>query len=301
MFAAETAVTPSRRLAHLLASPPGRLIVFFTLLKTCQWIGRQMWNALELPPGFVPFRDTTLLMEALRLWPFVLAYGLLARVVERRRLDELAPGKAIPHLLMGLLGGALCFSLIVAALWALGAFVVGGLNHDVDWAGPILVMGAGAGIGEEIVSRGVLFRIIEEGLGTWAALLVSAAVFGGLHLWNPNATPWSALAIALEAGLLFGLLYHVTRSLWVCMGAHAAWNVAQGPFYGIPVSGFEQRGLLASHVQGPAWLTGGAFGAEASVVALCICSIVTSVCLAVAVRRGSLVPPPWRRPMAQPG
>lgn len=301
MFATEKIVTPPAPATRLLQSPLGRLIVFFSLLKAFQWIEGFLWVTLGLPSGFVPFRDTTLMMEAMRLWPIVLAYWLLARVVERRRLAELAPGKAAPHLLIGLAGGALCFSLIVGALWAFGAFVVDGANRDVDWLGPILVMGVGAGIGEEIISRGVLFRIIEEGLGTWAALLVSAAVFGALHVWNPNATAWSALAIALEAGLLFGLLYHVTRSLWVCMGAHAAWNVAQGPFYGIPVSGFEQHGLLASHMQGPVWLTGGAFGAEASVVALCICSVVTSVCLAVAVRRGSLVPPPWRRTGTQYG
>jgi membrane protease YdiL (CAAX protease family) len=301
MPAVETAATPPNRPARLLNSPLGRLITFFTLLKVFQWIGSEVWAAVGLPAGFVPFRDTTLLMEALRLGPIVLAYWLLARVVERRRLVELAPARAAPHLLIGLVGGALGFSLIVATLWALGAFVVDGVNHDVDWTGPILVMGVGAGVGEEIISRGVLFRIVEEGLGTWAALLVSAGVFGGLHIWNPNATPWSALAIALEAGLLFGLLYHVTRSLWACMGAHAAWNIAQGPFYGIPVSGFEQRGLLASHMQGPDWLTGGPFGAEASVVALGICSIVTAACLAVAVRRGSLVPPPWRRPRAQHG
>jgi len=303
MSAAETAVAPPppSRPARILKSPLGRLVIFFTLLKVLQWIAGAVWAATGLPAGFIPFRDTTPWMEALRLEPIVLAYWLLVRLVERRRVDELAPVRAAPHLLIGLAGGALCFSLIVAALWAVGVFVVEGVNHDVDWIGPILVMGVGAGIGEEIVSRGVIFRIVEEGLGTWAALLVSAGVFGGLHIWNPNATPWSALAIALEAGLLFGLLYHVTRSLWVCMGAHAAWNVAQGPFYGIPVSGFEQRGLLASHMQGPDWLTGGAFGAEASVVALCICSIVTAACLAVAVRRGSLVPPPWRRPGTQHG
>ena len=303
MSAAETAVAPPppSRPARILKSPLGRLVIFFTLLKVLQWIAGAVWAATGLPAGFIPFRDTTPWMEALRLGPIVLAYWLLVRLVERRRVDELAPVRAAPHLLIGLAGGALCFSLIVAALWAVGAFVVEGVNHDVDWIGPILVMGVGAGIGEEIISRGVIFRIVEEGLGTWAALLVSAGVFGGLHIWNPNATPWSALAIALEAGLLFGLLYHVTRSLWVCMGAHAAWNVAQGPFYGIPVSGFEQRGLLASHMQGPDWLTGGAFGAEASVVALCICSIVTAACLAVAVRRGSLVPPPWRRPGTQHG
>lgn len=91
--------------------------------------------------------------------------------------------------------------------------------------------GLGAGIGEEILFRGVLFRIVEEGLGTWAALLVSALFFGAVHLGNPGATLWSSATIAIEAGLLFGLLYHVTRSLYLCMGVHAAWNFMQGTVY----------------------------------------------------------------------
>ncbi|MET0936355.1 MAG: CPBP family intramembrane glutamic endopeptidase [Luteibacter sp.] len=285
---------------RLLRSPAGLIVAFFAMLFTFRWIEGHLWPLLGLPSGNMSFDDTTPAMEAMALWPIVLAYWLLVRVVEQRRVAELAPCKALPHVVLGIVGGAACFSLVVGALWALGAFVVDGINHDVHWLGPILVMGVGAGVGEEIISRGVLFRLIEEGLGTGIALLLSAAVFGGLHIWNPHATTWSALSIALEAGLLFGLLFHVTRSLWACMGAHAAWNVAQGPFYGVPVSGFEQHGLLASRMQGPDWLTGGAFGAEASVVALCICSVVTSVCLAVAIRRGSLVPPPWRREAAQP-
>lgn len=281
---------------RLLRSPLGRIVAFVVTLTVLGFIAGHIYAGVGLPRGRLPFDQVTPLIEAFRLLPVVLAYWLLVRTIEGRRIDELAPRKAIPHLALGLIGGALLFSLVVGTLYALGAFVVDGVNHDVAWLGPILVTGVGAGVGEEIISRGVLFRIVEEGLGTWASLLVSAAFFGGAHAWNPGATAWSAIAIALEAGLLFGLLYNLTRSLWLCMGVHAAWNIAQGPFYGIPVSGFQQRGLLASHMQGPDWLTGGSFGAEASVVALCICSIATAVCLAVAVRRGTLAPPPWRRP-----
>ena len=67
----------------------------------------------------------------------------------------------------------------------------------------------------------MLFRIVEEGLGTWWALAISALLFGAIHIANPGATLWSSAAIAIEAGLLFGLLYHVTRSLPLCMGVHA--------------------------------------------------------------------------------
>lgn len=299
MSADPTAVTPPPLALRALRSPLGRIVAFFLTLTVIGFITGRIYNGLGLPKGNIPFRDVTPLIEAFRLLPVVLSYWLLVRTIERRRVDELALRKAVPHVLLGLAAGALLFSLVVGALWALGVFVVDGVNHDTAWLGSILVLGVGAGVGEEIISRGVIFRIVEEGLGTWAALLVSAAVFGGLHAWNPNATAWSALAIAIEAGLLFGLLYHVTRSLWICMGVHAAWNVAQGPVYGIPVSGFEQHGLLASHMQGPDWITGGAFGAEASVVALGLCSMVTAGCLAIAVGRGTLVPPFWRRKRAQ--
>ncbi|MGP1664743.1 MAG: lysostaphin resistance A-like protein, partial [Rhodanobacter sp.] len=81
--------------------------------------------------------------------------------------------------------------------------------------------------------------------------LISALFFGFVHMGNPGATLWSSVAIALEAGLLFGMLYHVTRSLPVCMGVHAAWNFAQGTIYGIPVSGTKADGWLVSTHSGP--------------------------------------------------
>lgn len=298
-MSADASVQPATALPlRLLRTPVGRILAFFALFTALSWLTNELQDLLGVRHGPMDFNEVTPLIEAFRILPVLLAYGVLVWMIERRPMDELAPRKAVPHLLMGLAGGALLFSSVVGALDAMGAYMIDGVNHGITWLGPILVLGVGAGVLEEIISRGVLFRIVEEGLGTWVALLLSAAVFGVLHLWNPHATAWSALAIALEAGLLFGLLYHVTRSLWICMGVHAAWNVAQGPVYGIPVSGFQQKGLFASHMQGPDWLTGGLFGAEASVAALCVCSAMTCVCLAVAVRRGSLVPPPWRRKAA---
>jgi hypothetical protein len=140
--------------------------------------------------------------------------------------------------------------------------------------------------------------MIEEGLGTWWALAISAAFFGAAHLGNPGATVWSSAAIAIEAGLLLAMLYHVTRSLWACAGLHAAWNIMQGTVYGIPVSGTHPDGFLVAKLTGPDWLSGGSFGAEASVVALALCTGVTIVLLAIALRRGSIVPPAWKRAAA---
>ena len=97
---------------------------------------------------------------------------------------------------------------------------------------------------------------------------LAALFFGAAHIFNPGATLWSSAAIAIEAGLLLAMIYHVTRSLWACIGLHAAWNIMQGTLYGIPVSGSKADGWLVSMRTGPDWLSGGVFGAEASVVAL---------------------------------
>ncbi len=232
----------------------------------------------------------------LRAVPALLAYLLLVKLVERRPITELAPRRLLPDGVIGLIAGLVLFSAVIGVLYLLGSYHVSGTNPAAQWLPALLVVGLGAGIGEEIITRGVLFRIVEEGLGTWVALIVSALFFGVAHIANPGATLWSSAAIAIEAGLLFGMLYHVTRSLPICMGLHAAWNFAQGTIYGVPVSGTKADGWLVSTRSGPDWLSGGVFGAEASVIALTLCSLCTLALVLVALRRGSIVPcRPWQR------
>jgi CAAX protease family protein len=234
-------------------------------------------------------------MMSLQLLPAILGYVILVRFIERRPIRELSP-RAIPtYGIAGLLGGAVLFSAIVGLLWLFGSYHVSGTNAQVDWLPAVLVAGIGAGIGEEIITRGVLFRILEEGMGSWWALAISAVFFGGAHVFNPGATLWSSLAIAVEAGILLALVFHVTRSLWACIGLHAAWNIMQGTVYGIPVSGMKESGWLISTRTGPTWLSGGVFGAEASVVAMSASLLVSIALLIVALRRGSIVAPAWSR------
>ena len=128
-----------------------------------------------------------------------------------------------------------------------------------------------------------------------ARMVISALFFGAAHIFNPGATLWSSAAIAIEAGLMLGMLYHVTRSLWPCIGMHAAWNFMQGTVFGIPVSGTHADGWLVSSRTGPNWLSGGVFGAEASVIALLICSTFTTALLVIAWRRRSFIAPSWHR------
>ncbi|OOG37372.1 type II CAAX endopeptidase family protein [Rhodanobacter sp. C05] len=280
----------------LVLSPAARIIFFAAMLigfsiLTHTTVAALGWTAKAADP-----LHHALATLSVQLLPALLGYVILVRLIEQRQLHELSPRTIPTYGVAGLVTGAVLFSVVVGVLWLAGSYHVTGTDPQVDWLPGVLVAGIGAGIGEEIITRGVLFRIVEEGLGTWWALVISALFFGAAHIFNPGATLWSSAAIAIEAGLLLAMIYHVTRSLWACIGLHAAWNIMQGTVYGIPVSGGASRGWLISNRTGPDWLSGGTFGAEASVVALAVCSMLTLALLTVARRRGSIVPcAPWQR------
>ncbi|MBB6187437.1 type II CAAX endopeptidase family protein [Rhodanobacter sp. MP7CTX1] len=279
----------------LVLSPAARIIFFAAMLIGFSFVTHAAVVALRWTAKAADPLHHALATLSLQLVPTLLGYAILVRLIERRRMRELSL-RAIPtYGLVGFLSGALLFSVVVGVLYLAGSYHITGTDPQVDWLPSVLVAGIGAGIGEEIIARGVIFRIVEEGLGTWWALLISALFFGGAHIFNPGATLWSSAAIAIEAGLLLAMIYHLTRSLWACIGLHAGWNIMQGTVYGIPVSGGASKGWLISNRTGPDWLSGGVFGAEASVVALLACSLVTLALLVAALRRGSIVPPRWWR------
>ena len=280
-------------LRRLLRSPLLRTIYFVLMLSLFTLMARWLAKAAAIPANSLTTMSASLASTALIVLPFLLAYWLLAKVIERRPLNELDWRKS-PQLLWGLLAALLLFTLVTAELWAANVYSISGYGDAPLWT-LFLLTAVVPGIAEEIVSRGILFRLTEEGLGTWIALLVSALFFGLGHLGNPGATVWSSLAIAIEAGLLFGLLFHVTRSLWWCIGLHAGWNFVQGAVFGIPVSGIRVDGLLDSQLHGPDWLDGGGFGAEASVLTVLTCSVISLLLVRRMLRARSVVPAYWNR------
>ncbi len=222
------------------------------------------------------------------------AYVAFVRLIERRPVSEFGAKGWAGELAIGLLLGVALFSVVIGIIALLGGYRVIGYG-TVEMLYPAIALSIFSGVGEEIVLRGLFFRLIERWLGSWIALILSAALFGALHLGNPNATLFAGLAIALEAGVMLAALYMVTRRLWAAIGLHAAWNFAQGGIYGVAVSGFEQKGLLRPDMRGPEWLTGGAFGAEASVIALIVNVVFGIALLIIAYRRGNVVAPFWAR------
>src|SRR5690606_38179680 len=102
---------------------------------------------------------------------------------------------------------------------------------------PPLTMAFTSAIFEEILLRGIIFRILEEKLGSYIALFISALIFGALHLANPNSSITAAVGLAIQAGLLLGAAYIYTRNLWFPIAIHFAWNFTQSAVFGANVSG----------------------------------------------------------------
>ena len=107
-----------------------------------------------------------------------------------------------------------------------------------------------------------------------------------MHIANDNATWWSSLAIAIEAGLLLGAVYKWAGNLWVPIGIHWSWNYTQGNIFGLAVSGGNtNESILATTVNGPEIITGGAFGPEASIITVILGLFLTLVFLRNRYRR----------------
>ncbi|NGO13547.1 CPBP family intramembrane metalloprotease [Streptomyces sp. HC44] len=217
------------------------------------------------------------------------AYAWLVRYLEGRRPQELAREQARPELLRGALLGVGLFTVTIALVAMTGGYHVRGWG-SIGGALTTLGLMSCVAVTEELAFRGVLFRVLEEKTGTWGALAVSGLAFGGLHLVNEDATVWGALAIAVEAGLMFGAVYAATRSLWLPIGLHLGWNMAEQGIFGTTVSGSGtgSGGLLHAAVSGPQALTGGDFGPEASIFAVLVCAVPTVLFLRAAKRRNRI-------------
>jgi uncharacterized protein len=219
---------------------------------------------------------------------------VISRLGETPR-DDLRMARALPELGKGIAAGAALFFLVAAIAAAAGVYRITGRGGAANIVLPLISASMMPAIMEELLFRGILFRWLEDFSGSWATLIVTSALFGLAHSQNPGATLFSTFAIAVEGGLLLGGSYMLTRSLWMPIGLHAAWNFTQGPVLGVPVSGNPVHGLIRAKLEGPTILSGGAFGLEASIIAIAVCTAAGIWFLWLAFRRGEVVQPWWAR------
>ena len=183
------------------------------------------------------------------------------------------------------------FLATIVCLFLCGCYRIVNVEFDVasqlSWLSLFLLVG----VVEEVIFRGILFRLIADKWNIAVGLTTSSLFFGLAHLGNPGATLWAALAIALASGWLFGMAYAYHQTIWVPIGMHWAWNYLEGGVFGCAVSGspLDYQPLITPRISGADILTGGAFGPEASIICVAL-GIVLSIVYTVLYIKKYLYP-----------
>lgn len=257
----------------ILAFPPMRILLIVVPFLAAIVV-------TEMVAGKHHGRSSSVLITAVAIVVLVLLTVVVERATTGRGAAAIGfdPTCIARDTLRGAVLGAALFTAVALELAVTGHYRIVAVHPKpaLWFAAAIAVLGAAL---EELLFRGVLFRIVDEWAGLWIALGVSAVLFGLAHASNPGATWISSLAIAVEAGVLLGVAFAVTKNVWFPIGLHFAWNFCEGPLYGAQISGGSFfSSLVTARIDGPAWLTGGAFGPEAGAPAVITC-LAAALCL----------------------
>ena len=192
-------------------------------------------------------------------------YALYIKVFEKRAPYELKLKTSLPNLLLGFTIGGLFIVCAVGILALFGVYRIEAIT--IDWINLILnfAMLSIVAVSEEIIFRGILFRMIDKRCNTIFAFIISSLLFGIIHLTTVDF--WTAIAVSVEAGFMLAAAYKLRNNLWVPIGIHWAWNFFLGPIFGVGVSGISQDAcVIIPKIAGPYILTGGDNGFEGSIV-----------------------------------
>jgi uncharacterized protein len=207
--------------------------------------------------GFLATAAAAAIMAFLEVRPFS-AYGL-GRA-----------GAFGAHFWQGAAWGIVMITATILIIFAFSGFSFGELalrglaiwRYAAVWGVVFLCVG----FFEEYLFRGYAQFTLASGLEFWPAAAILSAVFGALHLGNTGEDKIGALGVFV-VGMFFCLTLRRTGNLWFAVGLHAAFDWGETFLFSVPDSGIVAPGhLLNSSLHGPAWLTGGTVGPEASVM-----------------------------------
>jgi membrane protease YdiL (CAAX protease family) len=264
---------------RIATAPDGRVRLGWRLLLYVALTAAITGTAGAILPAGLLSQSVALLAGAVSAGALVLALdgrrpGALGFYLRPRALAESAAGLALGTAVAGLVVG--------------GIALVGGLSWSAQDGTPAAWFAGSAGAvallalpaaAEEALLRGYPIQALAEAWGPWSALLVTSGLFALLHQGNPDVTVIATLNVA-AAGIFLGIVYLRTASLWWASGAHLGWNWAHGYLADVRVSGLEllDAPLYEGVPRGPAWLGGGSFGPEGSLVATAVVAGACAVC-----------------------
>ncbi|MDY4722858.1 CPBP family intramembrane glutamic endopeptidase [Clostridium paraputrificum] len=177
--------------------------------------------------------------------------------------------KEVKNLILGLVMGiaAITLAFILIIISKSGVLVNSLLEPRFSLSLVLyLILFIFVGFAEELLSRGYIIGAMEvSNNNKWFAIMVSAVIFSLMHYGNNGFSLIPFLNIFL-VGILFGVMYVKTKSIWLSTGFHITWNFFQGCIYGMPVSGITTPKLYEMTFVGNSILNGGTFGPEGGLI-----------------------------------
>ncbi len=228
-------VSPSRWRAGAVALVASvfAITVLFTFRAAAAGLQQAIAAALKSLPGMWPDVLTSGALQCL-IFGLFLGAAMVGTGLERRRPWRGEPGGPV-SLAMGLIIGAVGFGAAVAIAAVAGAVTSGPPPAIPSPVGGLL-FGLGVvavqSVAEEAFFRGWVQPVLCADWGPWVGLIVTSALFGGLHIIAGAHGPVAVLNLFL-GGVLFGLLALRTGNLWAAAGAHFAWNWTESGFLGL--------------------------------------------------------------------
>ena len=220
----------------------------------------------------------------------VLIYVFLFSFYEKRKITELSPSTFGGNANLGFFTGFLLQSLFIFVIFIAGDYTIVRVNAFSDMI-PAFVMALTAGFVAEIIIIGIVFRLIEKQFGTGVSITIMIIIFIIAHSGVKDGNLISVLSTSINAGLLLPAAYVFSRSLWLPIFMHFAWDFTEPGIYGaINPSISITKSLFDSKISGPRLITGGPLGPQNSIQALIICLALGFIFLRLAKKKNNIIP-----------
>lgn len=217
----------------------------------------------------------------------LVTYYYMFKFYEKRQITELSKKSLIKELFGGFILGFSILSLVIFILFTLGYYKIISFSGFSYFLAPFSFLVIAALI-EEVFFRAILYRILENWVGTYSTLIVISILFELPHIFNDNVT-FLSIVLGLLFGFAHGIMYTYSKKIWLPFAFHLGWNFAQ-PFYDSNLSGLEDVGsVFIAKFNGPKLITGSIYGIEDSILSILFLLILCIVFLQLCIKNNKII------------